>query len=439
MRIPTHLNPSAARRPTGSAWLQGFSLLAVATLLAACGGGEVADADGRASPLAATRAGETPSVAATVAATSDATPGLDIAPPATPQVSVSTVATGLANPWSLAFMPDGRMLVTEKIGRLRIVATNGALSAPITGLPAIFTSGQGGLFDVAVALDFATSRRIFLAYAESGTGADAGRQGLAVGTALLSADGSALQNWRVIFRQTPKVNNGNHFGGRLVLAPGSLIYITTGDRFSASERGNAQLVNFGHGKVFRLAITGSPLRNNPFAFNRSAQPGLWSLGHRNMQGAALHPVTGELWTTEHGPQGGDELNRTLGGQNFGWPLVSFGCEYGAPVATCTPVGGATSGPGFTQPVSYWVPISIAPSGLAIHSGNGAPQWRGDFFMGALAGRALWQVKMNGNEVVSRTPLLTELNERIRDVREGPDGMLYVLTDSSAGRILRVSP
>ena len=438
MRITTDQNPSAARRPTRSAWRNCSSVgalataMAMATLLAACGGGgEVAEEQGRAGPLAAARADAAPVVAAADPVTNAA--------PATPQVTVSTFATGLANPWGLAFMPDGRMLVTEKAGRLRIVASNGALSAPILGLPTIFTGGQGGLLDVAVGLDFATTRRIFLAYAESGTGADAGRQGLAVGTAQLSADGSALQNWRVIFRQLPKVNNGNHFGGRLVLAPGSLIYITTGDRFSSTERGNAQLVNFGHGKVFRLAITGSPLRNNPFASNRSAQPGIWSLGHRNVQGAALRPVTGELWTTEHGPQGGDELNRTLGGQNFGWPLVSFGCEYGAPVATCTPVGGATSGPGFTQPVSYWVPISIAPSGLAIHSGNGAPQWRGDFFMGALAGRALWHIKMNGNEVVSRTPLLTELNERIRDVREGPDGMLYVLTDNSAGRILRVTP
>lgn len=417
---------------------------AAALLLAACGGGETPGAEGSAVALSANRAtadasAGTPAAAAVAIDTRAAEFSSQARGPETPQLSVSTVATGLVNPWSLAFLPDGRMLVTEKPGRLRIVQPGGTLSAPITGVPAVSSSGQGGMFDVVLARDFQTSRRIFLAYAENGTGAEAGRNGLAVGRAELSADGAALLNWRVIYRQAPKVASSQHFGGRLVTTPDGMLFITTGDRSLASERGRAQLLEFGHGKVFRVAADGSAPRDSPFNFLRSAQRGIYSLGHRNPQGAALHPETGELWITEHGPQGGDELNRMRPGANYGWPLVSYGCEYGSPVGNCTPVGGATSAAGFTEPVTYWVPTSMAPSGLVIHSGNGAPQWKGDFFMGALAGRAVWQVKMNGTQVVSRAVLNTGLNERIRDVREGPDGALYLLTDSSNGRVLRVQP
>ncbi len=416
-----------------------MSAPALALLLAACGGGGSAEPEGRASPQAAARATADGSTAALVAPATSAATAVADGTPAAGRLAVSTVASGLVNPWSLAFLPDGRMLVTEKPGRLRTVQADGSLSAPITGVPSVSTGGQGGLFDVALARDFATSRRIFLSYAESGTGSEAGRNGLAVGTAVLSADGAALQDWQVIFRQTPKVSSSLHFGGRLVLTPDGQIFITTGERSLASERGRAQLLEFGHGKVFRLALNGSPPRNNPFNYMRTAQQGIYSYGHRNPQGAALHPDTGALWVTEHGPQGGDELNRIVPGANYGWPLVSYGCEYGSPVGNCTPVGGASTGPGFTPPVSYWVPTSIAPSGLAIHSGNGAPQWRGDFFVGALAGQAVWQLKMNGDQVVSRAVLPTGLNDRIRDVREGPDGALYLLTDSSAGRVVRVAP
>lgn len=304
-------------------------------------------------------------------------------------------------------------------------------------MPAVLASGQGGLFDIVLAADFASSRRVFLSYAEPGTGADAGRSGLAVGTALLNADATGLVDWQVIFRQTPKVASNGHFSGRLVVAPGGLLYVALGDRQSFAERGKAQDLAQGHGKIMRIRVDGSVPADNPFVGRSGAQPAIWSWGHRNVQGAALHPVTGELWATEHGPQGGDELNRVQRGANYGWPLVSHGCEYGAPVGNCSPVGGASTGPGFTPPLAWWGPTSIAPSGRAFYTGSRHPEWRGQLFMGALAGQALWRIRLDGERVVEREALLTELRERIRDVRQGPDGALYLLTDSGNGRVLRV--
>jgi aldose sugar dehydrogenase len=357
-----------------------------------------------------------------------------VAPTSAP--TVVTFASGFENPWGLAFLPDGSLLVTERPGRLRRVSADGALvSAPISGLPAIAVGGQGGLFDVAVDPDFARNRRIYLSYAEPGTGAEAGRNGTAVLRAELSADHTALVNGQVIFRQLPKVASSGHFGGRIVLAPGGLLFVTLGER--QSEAAKAQDLSTGHGKVMRIRTDGSVPPDNPFTGHAGAQAAVYSYGHRNPQGATLHPTTGELWLVEHGPQGGDELNRVRAGLNYGWPLVSHGCNYGDPVGNCTPVGGASTGPRFEPPVSWWVPTSIAPSGLAFYTGSRFPEWQGSLFLGALAGQALWRLRMNGNEVVSREPLFTALNERIRDVRQGPDGWLYLLTDSSSGRILRV--
>ncbi len=351
---------------------------------------------------------------------------------------VTTLARGLVNPWSLAFMPDGRMLVTEKSGRLRLVSADGmSLSAAISGVPAVDAAGQGGLFDVLVADDFATTRRIYLSYAEPGSGAEAGRNGLAVGVGVLSADGAALTQWQIIFRQSPKVASAGHFGGRLVAAPGGLLYVALGDRQRNSERGKAQDLAQGHGKIMRIRADGSVPADNPFVGRAGAQGAIWSYGHRNVQGAALHPITGELWATEHGPQGGDEINRVRPGLNYGWPLVSYGCEYGAPTGNCPVVGGASTGAGYEPPISHWVPTSIAPSGMVFYTGNRFPEWRGQIFMGALAGQALWRVALNGNAVVQREALFNTLGERIRDVRQGPDGWLYLLTDSADGRILRV--
>ena len=289
-----------------------------------------------------------------------------------------------------------------------------------------------------MASDFATSRRIFLSFAEPGTGADAGRNGTAVGTGLLNAAHTAITGWTVIFRQTPKVASSSHFGGRLVLASGGILYVTLGERQQSSERGKSQDLSAGHGKVMRIRSTdGAIPAGNPFVGTAGAQAGIWSFGHRNVQGAALHPQTGELWTSEHGPQGGDEVNRTLAGRNYGWPLVSYGCEYGDPVGNCTPVGGASSGPGYEPPITWWVPTSIAPSGMAFYTGDRFPEWRGNLFIGALAGKALWRMELNGNALVSREALFTSLNERIRDVRQGPDGWLYLLTDNTSGRIVRI--
>jgi aldose sugar dehydrogenase len=335
-------------------------------------------------------------------------------------------------------LPDASMLVTERPGRLRWVSADGkTMSAPMAGVPAVDAQGQGGLFDVAVPADFATSRRVFLSYAEPGTGAEAGRNGTAVGSAVLSADNSTLTQWKVIFRQTPKVASQGHFGGRIVLAPNELMFVTLGDRQAGSERGKAQDLSQGHGKVMRIRTDGSVPTDNPFVGQANAQTTIWSYGHRNPQGAALHPATGALWSVEHGPQGGDELNLVQASRNYGWPLVSYGCEYGAPVGNCTPVGGASTGPGFEPPISYWVPTSTAPSGMLFYAGARFPSWRGNLFVGALAGQALWRLEMEGDKVATREALFSTYGERIRDVREGPDGWIYLLTDSGSGRILRV--
>ncbi|MBI5721996.1 MAG: PQQ-dependent sugar dehydrogenase [Burkholderiales bacterium] len=420
--------PSLARSPS----------LRVAVLLlwlAACGGGDNGGSSSSPSPSPAPAPAPTPAPpppAPTPAPTPAPSPG---APP-----RAETFASGLNTPWSLAFLPDGSMLVTERGGQLKRVSADGtAVSAPIAGMPAVDSGGQGGLFDVAVASDFATSRRIYLSFAEAGSGAEAGRNGTAVGTGVLDAGFSAMSGWTVLFRQAPKVSGTqNHYGGRLVLASDGHLFVTLGERSISSERGRAQDLAAGHGKVMRIrASDGGAPGDNPFVGTAGAQATIWSYGHRNPQGAALHPATGELWTSEHGPQGGDEVNRTLPGRNYGWPLVSYGCEYGAPVGNCPPVGGASTGPGFEPPLTWWVPTSIAPSGMAFYTGDRFPEWKGNLFVGALAGKALWRLTLNGNAVASREALFTGLNERIRDVRQGPDGWLYLLTDSTSGRIVRI--
>jgi aldose sugar dehydrogenase len=359
-------------------------------------------------------------------------------PPGAGPARAEPFASGLSSPWGMSFLPDGSMLVTERGGQLKRVSADGqTVSGPIGGMPAVDTGGQGGLLDVAVASDFATSRRIFLSFAEPGTGPEAGTNGTSVGTAVLNAGFTAVTNWQVIFRQTPKVASQGHFGSRLVVGPNNTLFITLGDRQSNTERDKAQDLNQGHGKVMRIGTDGGIPAGNPFAGVAGAQPQIWSYGHRNMQGATLHPSTGELWTSEHGPQGGDEVNRTLAGRNYGWPRISYGCEYGTPIGNCTPVGGASSAAGMEQPITYWVPQSIAPSGMAFYSGDRFPEWRGNLFVGALAGKALWRIALNGSTVVSREALFTSLNERIRDVRQGPDGYLYLLTDGTSGRIVRI--
>lgn len=346
-----------------------------------------------------------------------------------------TVAQGLAHPWSLAFLSDGSMLVTERPGRLRRVLPDGTVSAPIQGLPAVDARGQGGLLDVVLDPAFAGNRQVYLSYAEPGSGLEKDLNGTAVARGTLSADHRRLEGLRVIFRQIPKQRSTGHFGSRLVFGRDGTLFITLGDRQHFREEAQNPANHIG--KVVRIRPDGSVPADNPFAGRSGVAPELWSLGHRNIQGAALHPETGALWTAEHGPQGGDELNLTLTGRNYGWPRISYGCEYGSPVGDCVPVGGASAAPGLEQPAAYWVPTSIAPSGLVFYTGDRYPGWRGHLFMGALAGKALWRIELRGASVVSREALPIELKERIRDVRQGPDGWLYLLTDHAQGRILRL--
>jgi len=350
------------------------------------------------------------------------------------KLRVVTVASGLENPWSLAFLPDGRMLVSERPGRLRIVGGSGRLSPPLTGVPRVHAEGQGGLLDVAIDPDFARNRLLYLSYAEP----DAVNPALS-GTAVARArlEGMALADVRVIFRQRPKVESDNHWGSRLVIVPGQdgtrpVLFITLGERFAYKDL--AQDLGTDLGKLVRINTDGSIPADNPFVRNPAVRPEIWSYGHRNMQGAALNPVTGQLWTTEHGPRGGDELNIPRPGLNYGWPVISHGRDY----VTRQPVGEGTAKPGMEQPVWTWTP-SIGPSGLTFLTSSRYPAWRGDLFVGALAHQQLVRLTLDGNRVTGEQRLLGDLGERIRDVRQGPDGLLYLLTDSENGRILRLDP
>lgn len=366
--------------------------------------------------------------------------------PTTTAPTVTTVVSGLQNPWSLAFLPDARMLVTGRMGKLWLISADGLSVREISGLPAVTaTTGQGGLLDVVLDPDFARNRFLYLSYAEADSG-NPSLNGTAVARAELDLGALSLLGLSVIYRQAPKVAGTGHFGSRLVFGRDGHLFVTLGDRQSNDQRVFAQDLARGNGKVVRIRREGGAAPGNPFATTAGAQPEIWSYGHRNPQGAALHPVTGELWTSEHGPQGGDEVNRTLAGRNHGWPVISYGQEYG----TTTQVGEGTAKAGMEQPVSYWETIdgsawvsgfkrSIAPSGLAFFTGSTPAHWNGSLFTGALAGQALWRLQLDGHRVVGRERLLSSLGERIRDVRMGPDGHLWLLTDGSSGRLLRVDP
>ena len=340
----------------------------------------------------------------------------------TPEV----VAGGLQNPWGLAFIGDGRLLVTERPGRLRVVEADGRLSPPLKGLPEVDAVGQGGLLDVITDRDFARNRTVHFCYSEPGLVGNS----TAMDSARLSDDRTSLENLRVVFSQKPKVGSRLHFGCRIVQADDGSLFLTLGDRYQRMH--DAQTLDNHHGKVVRVQANGQPHPDNPFTQQARALPEIWTLGHRNIQGAALGP-DGALWTIEHGPQGGDELNRPEAGKNYGWPLITYGENYGGGRIGA----GLTSRAGLEQPVQYWVP-SIAPSGLVFLRGDryGAA-WQGNAFTGSLKFRHLVRLQMEGGRVVHQERLLTELNQRIRDVREGPDGWLYVLTDDSDGKVLRL--
>jgi len=342
------------------------------------------------------------------------------------KVRVVTVTEGLEHPWGVAFLPDGRALLTERPGRLRIVGRDGRLGAPLDGVPAVSATGQGGLLDVQLDPEFATNRLVYLSYAEPRSGGN----GTAVARGALTERG--LADVQVIFRQDVTVDGGHHFGSRLVFDRGGRLFVTLGDR--NSERARAQTLDSHIGKVVRIERDGTVPADNPFVGRADARPETWSYGHRNVQGAALHPVTGELWTNEHGPRGGDELNRTLAGRNYGWPKATYGVEYWGGTISKSPTAA-----GIEPPVHYWVP-SIATSGLLFYTGSRFPQWRGNAFVGGLASRQLSRLELDGNRVVREEVLFKgELNRRVRDVEQGPDGCIYLLTDEDNGRLLRVEP
>ena len=345
----------------------------------------------------------------------------------TGSVKLTEVASGLQNPWALAFLPDGRMLVTERPGRLRIVGRDGSVSAPIDGVPEVHARGQGGLLDVALSPNFADDKLIVFSYAEP----TAGGARTAVARARLDAEGLRLEEVRRIFAQNEDPSGNHHWGSRLVFARDGTLFITLGDRFHSRER--AQALDSHLGKVVRIAIDGSVPADNPLAGRSDARPEIWSWGHRNVQGAALHPQTGELWTHEHGPQGGDEINRTRAGLNYGWPEVTYGREY----VTGRKIGAGEAREGVEPPVLQFTP-SIAPSGMAFYTGDVFPQWKGNLFVGALKFQLVARVVLEGDRVVHEERLFTELGRRIRDVRQGPDGHLWLL-DETEGRILRLDP
>jgi glucose/arabinose dehydrogenase len=346
--------------------------------------------------------------------------------PAAGVVRAETVARGLEHPWGLAFLPDGRILVTERPGRLRLVDREGRLSDPLAGVPAVLARGQGGLLDVALDPRFAETRLVYLSYAEPGEG---GTAGTAVARGRLGE--GRLEDVRVIYRQQPKAQGGNHFGSRLVFARDGTLFVTQGDRFDYSEQ--AQNLSSGIGKIVRIDPGGSVPRDNPFAGRAGARPEVWSLGHRNVQAAALHPETGQLWTVEHGARGGDELNRPEAGKNYGWPVISYGVHYSG-----AKIGEGTAKPGLEQPLYYWDPV-IAPSGLLFYTGDAFPGWKGSLLIGSLKPGLLVRLVLEGGRVVREERYLADLGERVRDVAQGPDGLVYLLTDSPQGRLLRLSP
>ena len=339
-------------------------------------------------------------------------------------IDVQTVTEGLEHPWGLAFLPDGRMLVTERPGRLRLVTRGGELSAPLDGVPNVQHGGQGGLLDVTLDPQFTENQWVYLSYAEP---APNGTAGTAVARGRLM--GQRLEDVEVIYRQQPQVKGSLHFGSRLVFLRDGTLAVTQGDRFE--YRPHVQDLSSGIGKIVRINRDGSIPRNNPFSNQAGARPEIWSYGHRNVQAAALHPETGQLWTVEHGARGGDELNHPEPGKNYGWPVITYGIDYDG-----SPIGEGTARTGMEQPVYYWDPV-IAPSGMTFYTGTNYPGWQGSLFIGSLKPGLLVRVIMKDGRVEREERYLGTLGARIRDVQQGPDGFLYLLTDHDNGRILRV--
>lgn len=369
-------------------------------------------------------------VAAAVTGTSPAAAVITDAPAPTKasRIKVEAFASGLDHPWGMQFLPDGRLLVTERLGRMRIIGKNGKLSPPILdGVPEVAAIGQGGLLDVLLAPDFATSGLIYLSYGEP---RGEGKNGTTVARAKLvtEGDGAKLEDLKVIFRQEPAAKSGHHFGSRLVWAKDGTLFITTGERNTL--RAESQNPANDIGKIIRINADGSVPSDNPKLPGWA--PEVWSIGHRNVQGAALRPETGKLYTVEHGARGGDELNHPEAGKNYGWPVITYGIDYSG-----AKIGEGSEKKGMEPAVYYWVP-SIATSGLTFYTGDLFPGWKGNVFVGGLAGAQLQRLVFDGDDVVAAEVLLESEGKRIRDVREGPDGALWLLTDDT-GEVLRITP
>lgn len=343
---------------------------------------------------------------------------------------VAIVSDGLEHPWAVAFLPDGRYLVTERPGRLRLITADGRLEPqPVGGVPPVAALDQGGLLDVVLHPKFADNGWVYLSYAGAGDGG-VGTE-VARGRLVSDARGARLEGLQVIYRQQPKSGGRVHFGSRLVFDRAGFLYITQGDR---GDMARAQRLDDLAGKLVRLHDDGRIPADNPWVGQAAARPEIFSLGHRSMQGAALHPTAGELWTHEHGPQGGDEINIARRGLNYGWPVITYGVNYGIG----TKIGVGTHQAGLEQPLHQWTP-SIAPSGMAFYTGDRFPGWRGNLFVGALKFQMLVRLELDGERVVREERLLTGREGRIRDVRQGPDGLLYLLTDAPDGKLLRIEP
>jgi glucose/arabinose dehydrogenase len=364
-------------------------------------------------------------------------PGQTRAPEAKKNVAfdVVTVAAGLDKPWGLTFLPGGKMLVTEKAGRLRVVTPDGKLSEPVAGLPAVDNRNQGGLLDIALDPGFASNHLIYWSYAEPGA-EDVNNTAVARGKFVDEA-APRVDEVKVIYHQTPSLKSTLHYGGRLVFGRDGTLFVTQGERSITPGRMQAQQMDSLLGKIVRINSDGTIPKDNPFVGKEGVRPEIWSFGHRNVEAATLNPTTGELWEVEHGTRGGDEINISRKGKDYGWPTIAYGIEYqGGPIT-----GGITAKDGMEQPAYYWDPV-IAPSGMVFYTGDLFPAWKGSLFVGGLATTNLVRLDVQGDKIVGEERLLKDLQptaERIRDVRQGPDGAIYVLTDNTAGRILKLVP
>ncbi|WP_299755421.1 PQQ-dependent sugar dehydrogenase [uncultured Pontibacter sp.] len=338
-------------------------------------------------------------------------------------IKVETLASNLNHPWGMAFLPDNRLLVTERAGTLRILDTNNNLSEPVTGTPVVFSEGQGGMLDVVLDPDFKQNSMIYFSFAEPG---DNNTASTAVGKGRL--EGNEIKDFKVIFRQEPKVEGPNHFGGRIVFTPDGYLILTLGERFKFEP---AQDLSNHMGTIVRINPDGSVPKDNPFVGKQGAREEIWSYGHRNIESAAIDPATNKLWVVEMGPMGGDELNQPVAGRNYGWPVVSWGDNYDG-----SEIPDPTTRPEFADAVIHWTP-TISPSGMIFYTGNMYPEWQGDALIGGLTSTGIVRVQVNGEqaEEVERIPLAV----RVRDVEQAPDGSVYVLTDESNGKILRLKP